>query len=313
MVVDGIEYIAIVISEKSGTTIKMKPSLIKRSDSDSWDTLAYVTELQTEIITPLAQLQNNLLAIGLFQPREDETKESKVHILDCSSIHFRLVNTLDIKAGRISSLCGITGSSGEQLIACVTAFDGLKKPVVVYSVDNNQEVWRFTGENTLITDIKECLDEIRFPMNPSPNHAHHSVEKEGEIFQFGIQRSGISLPLPVPASSVLRQRSPHLHPWKAHSHSIMSTMLAVRFIASDVCAVDDHSMFVADTENREVLQIDSEGAVVNKVLTKEDLGNFAVDYIQCIFPSKYLVTICSPRPIKELGDRVIIIWRLSTK
>ena len=56
VVVDRVEYVAIVIgtSEKCGTSIMLKPSHNRSPDPGSWNILAYETDLETEVQTPLA-------------------------------------------------------------------------------------------------------------------------------------------------------------------------------------------------------------------------------------------------------------------
>ena len=89
----------------------------------------------------------------------------------------------------------------------------------------------------------------------------------------------------------------------------LHTTFYPRFVATDLCAVDDHNLFIAESENHELLLVDCHGEMLAKILTKEDLGDLAIDFIQCTLPSRYLVTISTPRPIKGLGDQIMIIWR----
>ena len=163
VVVNRVEYIAIVVrtSEKCGTSIKLKPSHNRSPDPGSWNILAYETDLETEIKTPLAMLENGLIAIAFVEHHGAETRNSRAHILDCNTIPFKCVSTLDIGSIKITSLCGIRSNSGEQMIACVTAFDGVQRPVAVYSLDDKKEVWRFAGQEVLNFEMGKKLDETK--------------------------------------------------------------------------------------------------------------------------------------------------------
>ena len=314
VVVTRVEYVAVVVRtpEKCGTSIMLKPSHNRSPDPGSWNILAFETDLETEIKTPLAMLQNGLIAIAFVERHSVETGNLQVHILDCNSIPFKCVNTLDFGSGKINSLCGIKSNSGEQMIACVTAFDGVKRPVIVYSLDNKKEEWRFTGQKIQNSEMGRKEDETAVALKEkSGKHAKSftqsfspilNIEEKREMYEF--QLSGVVLPL---ASSVLRRSVSDQ--MKTGVFQSLHTYFYPRFVATDLCAVDDHNLFIAESENHEVLLVDCHGALLSKVLTKEDLGNLAVDFIQCTLPSRYLVTICSPRPIKGLGNQIMIIWR----
>ena len=184
--------------------------------------------------------------------------------------------------------------------------------MIVYSVDNTEEVWRFTGREMRISEIDRILDETKEKLKEqSGKHAKPfsqsfpailNIEKTREMYEF--QLSGVSLPS---ASSVLRRSVSDQ--MKTGGFQSVLTHIEPRFVAADLCAVDDHNVFIAESENHEVLLVDCHGAMLTKVLTKEEIGNLAVDFIQCVLPSRYLVTICTPRPIKGLGNQIMIIWR----
>ena len=155
-------------------------------------------------------LQNGLIAIAFVERHRVETGNLQVHILDCNSIPFKCVNTLDFGSGKINSLCGIKSNSGEQMIACVTAFDGVKRPVVVYSLDNKKEEWRFTGQKIQNSEMGRKEDETAVALKEkSGKHAKSitqsfspilNIEEKREMYEF--QLSSVVLPL---ASSVLRR------------------------------------------------------------------------------------------------------------
>ena len=72
VVVDRIEYVATVVQtpKKSGTSLMLKPSHNRSHDPGSWHILAYETDLETEIQTPLAKLQNHengLIAVAFVK------------------------------------------------------------------------------------------------------------------------------------------------------------------------------------------------------------------------------------------------------
>ena len=194
------------------------------------------------------------------------------------------------------------------MIACVTAFDGINGPVIVYSLDNIEEVWRLAGREMQISDMDRIRDETKVKLKEqSGKYAKPfvqnfpgilNIEKKREMYEF--QLSGVCLPS---ASSVLQ--SSVSDQMKTGVFQSVLTHIEPRFVTTDLCAVDDHNLFIAESQNHEVLLVNCHGAM----LTKVDLGNLAVEFIQCILPSRYLVTICTPRPIKSLGNQIMIIWR----
>ena len=244
--------------------------------------------------------------------------KSQVHILDCSSIPFTCISTIDIETGSIGSLCGLLSDTGEQLIACVTEFEGIKRPVVVYSVTSKVEVWQFTGQNVeefktkgildkVTRELKEHSDNQRYQKGPLSIAIHSLMPglQQTNLGPFVPQLDNASLPF---AASTVGNLD--LVPVK--HKPLIFTDLFLSFVATDLCAISEHKIFIADGYNQEVLLVDSSGKMLSKVLAKEELGTFAVDHMQCVLPSQYLITICTPRPITSL-DQIMIVWRLKIK
>ena len=317
--VDKKEYIVVVVKglNESGTVLRVTPIQSRFLDDDQRNEIAYETQLDSDTQTPLCKLQNGCIALGLKVSNMNDATRCQVHVLECSSIPFKCVSTVDISSSSVVSLCGIVSNDGLQLIACVTAFDGVKRPIVVYSLNNNEEIWRFTGHDVMNFETRRELDQIRkelrlksevqagqsHPLIPEMDHLSPSlptVQQNRIPFHFPMDPTGLQT-----AGPVLRQPSPI--PFK-HGLPILMD-ISLKFLATDICAMDAHSIFVAEANKQEVLMVDNSGRILGKFLTKEDLVELAVDYMQYLLPSRYLVTVCSPRPIKALDRQIMIIWK----
>ena len=312
------EFIAIVVSgvNESGTAIKLKPKQSRSQTSDSWNITAYESPLESDIQTPLARLQNGCIAIGLKQHLQNDESIAQVHVLQCDNIPFNCLHRINTECQNIRSMCGLLGDTGEQLLACVTEFDGVKRPVVVYRVTSQEKVWQFSGQNVEEFKTRDVLDKVKEELKHnsvnqlsaaihslSPGLQYRSQTHHGP-FSFPLDTSGLPL-----SSSFMRSLTQN--PLKERLPIL--TDVYFRFLATDLCAIDEHKIFIAEAENREVLLVDNNGKIMDRVLTKEELGTLAIDHMQCILPSQYLITICTPRPIKDIGDQTLTVWRFKIK